>query len=135
MRIETWVDALQSALENHMGQPFQWGVSDCGILFADAVLAMTGKDPLYDIRGRYKTARGALLALKRSGYSGVMDLVAARFDEIAPINAGRGDLVFPEKTDRLSSPAVLLGMTGLSKNETGSIIIPRELFIRAYRVH
>lgn len=117
-----------------MNQPFEWGVSDCGILFADAVLATTGQDPLHDIRGHYKTARGALKGLLRVGYASVLDLVEDRFEEISPVNAGRGDLVFPDITDHLSSPAVLAGLHAVSKNENGVVIITRQLFTRGFRV-
>lgn len=128
-----WPERLISIIDHHMHAPFQWGVSDCGILFADVSKALTGFDPLKHMR-RYRTKAGALKTLKRHGYDSVADLVADKFEEFPMAQAGRGDLAMPEITDALSSPAVITGAQAVSKNEHGPVVLPRSLLIQAYRV-
>ena len=106
MRKPDWPERLIKTIDRHMSRPFEWGVSDCGLLFADASVAACGFDPLEGMRG-YRTKVGALRVLKRHGFASVAALVAAKFEEIPLAAAARGDLGFPEVADALSSPAVI----------------------------
>lgn len=128
-----WPERLNEIVNHHLTAPFAWGVSDCGILFADVSKALTGFDPLKGMR-RYRTKTGALKTLKRKGYASVAELVADKFEEIPLSEAGRGDLGLPEVIDNLTSPAVITGGQAVSKNENGRVIIPRSLIKRAFKV-
>jgi len=120
------------AVEWHSGRPFEWGVSDCGILFADAVVASGGADPLEGIRG-YTPRRGAAAALRAAGFSSVADLVSARLREIAPAEARPGDVGFQAQVCcAFSSPAVILGREAISKDFAGRVVISRGTIARAY---
>lgn len=132
-RFETWPSALRAAIQRHQSLPFRTGVSDCGIMAADCVLAMTGWNPLHGIR--YATDRGCLRAFHDAGYASALDLVERLFPEIPPSLAMRGDLGFPiAVASPLMSPAVIDGPHAFSKNPDGPVIIPRTLIVRAFAV-
>ncbi|PLX36990.1 MAG: hypothetical protein C0605_07945 [Hyphomicrobiales bacterium] len=133
MRKPDWPSRMLDILDEHVERPFAWGVSDCGILFADAVVAQTGFDPLAGMRG-YRTKAGALRVLRRAGFASVAELVAARFEEIPLAQAGRGDLGLPEVADALTSPAVITGALAVSKDENGPVTLSRSLIKRAFKV-
>lgn len=116
-----------------MAQPFVRGASDCAF-FADVVLAMTGHDCLAGGRA-YNSERTAAKKLKALGYRSMLELVADHFPEIPPALAQRGDLGFPaEISSPLMSPAVIVGAEAWSKSETGPVMVPRSLIVRAFAV-
>lgn len=132
-RIETWPSALRSAIQRHQSIPFKTGVSDCGIMAADCVLAMTGFNPLQGIR--FATDAGCIRSLREAGYASALDLVERLFREIPPSQAMRGDLGFPAHVPSpLMSPAVIDGPNAFSKNPDGPVVIPRTLIVRAFAV-
>ena len=51
--------ALLQLFSERQSVPFGWGQSDCMLFAADAVLAMTGKDPMSWARGKYKNREQA----------------------------------------------------------------------------
>jgi len=50
-----------------MHDAFRWGSRDCATLAADHVLAITGRDPMADLRGLYASPRAAARVLERFG--------------------------------------------------------------------
>jgi hypothetical protein len=65
MRLANWRENLESLVQSRQAQPFAWGVSDCSLWAADVVMAITGRDPMAEYRGRYRTERGALRVMRR----------------------------------------------------------------------
>jgi len=61
--------------------PHEYGVFDCWVFVADAVAAMVGVDIAAKHRGRYKSARGALGVMKRSGAANMAELAAQYLTE------------------------------------------------------
>ena len=57
---------LQRLLASRLAVPFGWGTADCALLVADAARAVTGVDPVPDLRGRYRSAAGALRVVSRA---------------------------------------------------------------------
>lgn len=94
---------LHDFLMQRAEAPFAWGVNDCCLFAADAVMAMTGVDPAAEFRGKYSDGPSALRAIGDvcAGRS-VADAVAhcmqrVRAPELAnPLFARRGDLVLVE---------------------------------------
>ena len=89
-----WEQRLSSYLEPLNDEArFAWGVMDCALFAADAVLAMTDHDIADPFRGKYSTAAGSARALKRYGAG---DLKTT-FDTLLPPRpvgyARRGDVV------------------------------------------
>lgn len=113
--------------------PFEWGVSDCA-MFADVVKAITGFDPITDVRG-YAGELSAIRRLRATGYETTLSLVEDLFPEIDPETAGRGDLGYPsEIAHPLMSPAVIDGAYAYSKGPDGGVIVPRNQIARAFAV-
>lgn len=134
VRRDDWPERLSGVVTSYLGRSFSWGSCDCGTFFSDCVLAMTGADPLADVRA-WKSADTALIRLRRAGFASVAELVQARFPQIKPAEAGRGDLVFLDgPAHHLTSPAVLTGAEAVSVSETGIVVVPRGLARWAFRV-
>lgn len=133
MRRPDWSERLIATLIRHQAQPFGWGGSDCATLFADAVEAVTGVDPLAEWRP-WADRTAAERALVRSGYRSVAELVVDRFPEITPATAQRGDIGFTIEFHRLMSPAVVVGSEAVSRDQKGWIVFPRTELVRAFKV-
>lgn len=103
------VNGTQQTIDKFYGQPFKWGVSDCGQLAGQHLEALGIKTQLGEV-GSYKTERGAKLALKRLGATSMEDVVdQLGFERIAPASATVGDIVgFPGGSDE--KPWTALGV-------------------------
>jgi hypothetical protein len=85
--------AVLSAMDSAGKNVMQWGVDDCGLWAADAVHEALGYDPAKDLRGRYRSRRGAMRVLGRDGLLGALRKVARRhkWKRINPEMARSGD--------------------------------------------
>jgi hypothetical protein len=54
-----WRERLERFVLEHSERPFVWGISDCVLFVADAILAMTGVDVAASYRERYSSEAGA----------------------------------------------------------------------------
>lgn len=131
MRHPDWEQRLLNAVESHIGRPFAWGENDCATLFAAAVQAITGSDPLSEWRG-WSGPLTALARVRRAGCDTVQEFVASRFAPVAPSLAMRGDLGFTSEVGPLTCPAIITGAEAVSISEAGPIVFPRSLIIAAY---
>ncbi|WP_180901935.1 DUF6950 family protein [Martelella soudanensis] len=59
--------AVMAAVETHMGGPFVWGACDCWSGPCAAFEALTGRDPLAHLRGRYDSRFSAARIIARAG--------------------------------------------------------------------
>jgi len=124
---------MRATIARHINAPFAWGSSDCGFVF-DWVRDACDFDPIDDVRG-YTSEREALRAVRDAGFETVADLVAARFVEIDPAMAQRGDLGYPADIPHpLMSPAIIDGAHAYSKHPAGGVIVPRSAIVRAWAV-
>lgn len=75
-------------LEIHkwMGTPFVWGQSDCMIVLADWVLAVTGRDPARDLRGLYDDRVSCQRAT--GFFTDPLSLLEQAFGEVAGLPRG-----------------------------------------------
>lgn len=94
-RLVDWPERLAALVEARRHLPFAWGAHDCCTWMADAVVAVTGRDPAAPWRGQYTTEAEAMAML---GASGLEAVVAARMVEFGapecPVRAvQRGDAV------------------------------------------
>lgn len=116
VRLPDWPTRLAQACEAARDRPLHWGRCDCVTFAADIVLAITGIDPLADLRGLWRSAGGAHRLLSRLG--GLEAAVRWRIGAplAGPGLAWRGDVVLvlapagPALTvcvgDRLLGPGV-----------------------------
>jgi hypothetical protein len=98
-RLPDWRARFEIALDAIKSEPFAWGGVgsgrgiDCGPGLAGFVVqAVTGRDLAAPYRGRYRTARGAMMAMHRAGFGNLGDLVASMLPEIHPSQAKIGDI-------------------------------------------
>ena len=106
---------LHDFLESGATKPFQWGVHDCCLFAADAILAMTGADIADAFRGKYDDEASAFSLIKSvTGGSTVANAaeycaVQHELEEYPyPLMARRGDLVVVEESGRLIAGIVHL---------------------------
>lgn len=95
--------------------PFEWGVNDCCIFPADAIMSFTGVDLAVDFRGKYANEDEAFALIKTvTGGKDVADAAAYCADQhrlierIHPLMAQRGDLVVVLESGNLISGIVHL---------------------------
>ena len=92
VRLADWEQRLHGYLTGLAGRGFTWGRLDCALFAAGAVMAITGEDPAAAFRGRYRTARGSVRALRRFGAGTLEATIAAQFEDRPAAFARRGDL-------------------------------------------
>jgi len=132
-RLDDWPERLMATIERHRTAVFEWGVYDCATLFADAVEAVTGVDPLASYRP-WKSERSARMKMIKAGFKDMRAFARAHFPEINPSQAGRGDLGFASQANHLSCPAVIVGAHAVSRDEGGWIVMPTNVLTMAFKV-
>lgn len=122
MRIDGWEARLHQVIDWHREQPFEWGRTDCAMLWRHCVHVCTGRDPLADLLPWY-SRRSAIRSLRRAGFDTAVDLVRARFAEIPVARAGRGDVGMLPSADGLTAPAIILGAEVITRSEQGIVVL------------
>jgi len=116
-RLIGWEGKLSVYLEARRVMPFVWGKHDCCRFACNGLVVQGLPDPMADVR-LYKTARGAVMAIKSLGSS--LDEAAtalarkAGLYEINPSFAGRGCVVLADVETPEGSIEPALGLVGLS---------------------
>lgn len=96
-RSEGWESRLADFVTQARSRPFLWGEFDCCLMPCEAVREITGIDPAAALRGRYKTERGAVGALRRFAGGGLIETAEKitgdlGMPEVALSFARRGDV-------------------------------------------
>lgn len=115
-RLDHWhTRAFHDFLIERANNPFQWGVNDCALFAADAILAYTGVDIADEFRGKYNTEFGALKTIRQITLgSSVADAAVycaekhGLAEHAYPLMAKRGDLVLVENGGTLIAGIVHL---------------------------
>ena len=134
-RYENWAHRLLNYLATVTREPFEWGSHDCVTFCADCVKAMTGGDPIQEIRGTWSTQRTAFKAMME--YGGTVDLAElckkVGLTEIEVVRAQRGDIVVGrgEDADYFS---VVVGHTAAGPASDGLRHTPLKFATAAFRV-
>lgn len=139
-RIPKWTDALEAFMRKPL--VFEWGVSDCCLVSADAVNTITNVDIASEFRNQYTTQLGAFKTIATvTGGKTVEDAVcycAAKHGLVEwthPLCAQRGDLVLVKNADDLIAGFVAMdGKNILSVGEGGLVRLPLTAIHRAWKV-
>ena len=129
-RLTDWPDRLYTRIEAAKMRPFSWGRNDCALFAADCVLALTGVDPVAELRGRYACAFGAARALKRfcgGGLEDAVPIIAGRIDarEVMPAFARRGDVGLVDNDGRPALAVFLGARLAAPHFQKGLAMLPR----------
>ena len=133
MRVAGWEEALARVVEKHAKEPLQYGVSDCGQLAADAVLAVSGNDIFKEYRS-YKTEAGARRILKKAGCRDLAELFGKHLKPVHPFFAKRGDIGVVDQNGDICA-GVFTGTGFACKSETGIFYLAIDAVKQAYSVN
>lgn len=138
MRLPDWEGRLGAYLRACRDMPFAYGRHDCCLFAAGAVIAMTGVDLMGEFRGRYRTARGSIRALRRHGAGTLAATMDGKLEPIAPAFARRGDLVLANYGLGEGALCVVVGReaaaVGAQGEHEGLVTIGRAQWRKAWRV-
>ncbi len=137
-RVADWDVRLAAFLRARRAQGFAWGQRDCALFAADWVKEATGEDPAAAYRGKYRTAAGALKALRRQGHGDLAEAVTAALGPPLETTAlmGRGDIGQVQSIDSAFEGAlgVCAGADIAVLSEDGVVLLPRKAALKAWRV-
>ena len=112
--------------------PIQFGANDCCLTIADVLVAAGGPDLMARYRGRYKTSRGFVRALRRAGYKTMREACEATLKAcgLRVYEPADFDVTVVEHFDlttaqTVHSPAVFIDGAWLFRTErAGAAILP-----------
>ncbi len=132
MRVKGWEQRLYALTVEAIGKPHQWGQHDCVTFAADVVRAITGHDPMGDLRGTYDSPSSAARVMVKAGAYSIGDLAGLHLPEITASEARRGDIVLSGGAHDFL--AVCVGRTAVAPSERGMVHVPMAQAVRAFRV-
>ena len=135
-RRQDWPERLSALVEARRHAAFTWGVHDCAMFAADAVLLMTGRDPLAEWRGRYgDEAEGDALTEAMGGFELFMSAAFARFGapECPSAMTQRGDVALVAYGNTRSLGIILGGSVAVPGLDRLSFL-PTRLICRAWAI-
>jgi hypothetical protein len=127
-RLPDWPARMRALIAERLHAPFRWGVNDCALFAADAVIAQCGIDPAEDLRGL--NARKAVRYVRQHGG---LHALATRALGPAGELAGPGDILLMSNAGR-EVLAVFNGSLALAPGATGLVGMPPSSALAAWRV-
>jgi len=129
MRVPAWEDALVNYIAIKRHEPFEYGVNDCCLFAAGAVIEITGEDPMPEFRGKYDSLKGSLTVIKEIGAGTLEATLNGKFPEVAIGHAQRGDLAFFD-----GSVGVVMGGFAYFASDDGLERVPRAMWDKCWSV-
>jgi hypothetical protein len=131
IRLPDWQLRLESFVTQRQSVPFVWGANDCALFAADAVQAITGRDPAPHLRG-HRNARQAICAVREHGGLGAIAW-AALGPSMPVLRASVGDVVLVRVGKRLAL-GVCNCATVLGPGPLGVVAVPMADAVLAWGV-
>ncbi len=132
-RFTDWPQRLSAECDAWKDRPHDWDGSDCATFAGDCVLAMTGKDLLEGIRGRYTTPRGAARVIKSEGFDSLEQFVESLLSPCEPIRCGRGDVVICDG-DEGEFLGVVVGTFAVAPHANGLVQVHLKFAKKGFKV-
>lgn len=132
-RLPNWPQLLATHLQAVQATPFKWAVHDCCTFAGDAVKAITGSDPMADLRGTYTGALGAARVLQAEGGLGAAVSKRLGFGKL-PTLAQRGDVVLFEMPERGPALGICVGPQFVAPGEDGMAFISMDAALTAWGI-
>jgi hypothetical protein len=130
-RLPDWQPRLAALVSQRMRHPLVWGVHDCCLWAADAVLAVTGVDLAASLRGTYSTQAGADQQLHRLG--GLVDICVQRLGPVVRTQLAQAGDVGLATVGNVRALVVCGGAHFLAAGADGLLPVPRQAVLRAWR--
>lgn len=131
------VAAAQATLNEFLGQPFQWGRSDCARMVA-AHLRRLGYKVQVPPKGSYASPRSALKALRARGFESMTAAIdAVGLVRISPAEAVAGDIVCGASGDSFGALGIKLSngrLLGYHEHAVGAAVLQEVNLETAWRV-
>jgi hypothetical protein len=125
MKVEGFAERLSALLDERRDVPYAWGTNDCVTWAADVALAVSGADPLGDLRGTWTDEASAMAALEAQG--GLIQAMDKRFPRRSmPSLAQRGDLALVRLADGSLSLAAVEVLYVIAPSDEGLLYLPLE---------
>jgi len=97
MRLKDWQSRFAALVAGARARPFEWGTHDCCLWAADAVQALTGRDPAAQWRGTYSSELGAFrIVFKLGGLPAIAALGGAEIDPALAVTGDVGTVRWPD---------------------------------------
>ena len=128
-RLSNWEEILSEYIESKRFEPFEYGLNDCCTFASDAIVAMTGVDPIPEFRGKYDSLLSSAKGLKTIGNGNLESTMDSKFTEVPIGNAQRGDLAFFD-----DSVGIVYGSFAWFVSDDGLERVPRNLWDKAWSV-
>lgn len=116
-------------------KPMRYGEDDCLLFVANIDRAVTGNDPAFGVRARYRTKRGAARVMGRGGVATMAERVAARcgWREIKPAKARAGDRGLID-TPNGPSAVIFSGAFWFGRADVGVVALSTAAVTRAWAI-
>lgn len=129
-RLSGWPDRLIAYIDARAEAPFAWGPNDCCTYAADGVMAITGEDPMPELRGAYADAASALRLIAEKP---LRDRLAEKFTTVPTGMARRGDVAIVNQEGR-EIVMIVEGATLVGPGAEGAVRLPRKAMLAAFKV-
>ncbi|OOG61994.1 hypothetical protein B0E45_31810 [Sinorhizobium sp. A49] len=112
---------VEATLSRELSNPYAYGDADCFHLGCAMSDALHGTSLVDKFRGAYRTLPGAQRALRRRGFSSLVDFFAAELEQqpAGGASARFGDLVILRLADGAEHVGICLGIRFITKTENG----------------
>lgn len=128
MRVESWESELWDTVEWARNEPYRIGAHDCVTFAAKVIKALTGKDHLGELTGKYDSERGALKFIRQlagdKGLAGATSKILEQ-TELPMAKAGRGDLVMYRDDKDVEHLGICIGVDIAMLSSDGLLFINR----------
>lgn len=130
MRVDDWPSRMFEVVEARRIAPFEWGQNDCVIFAAACIAAITGSNPIADLKP-WKTERTAMKRIAEVG--GFEAWLDARYQRVEWYDAMRGDVGLLVQSD---GPIIVVnvGNGWCGPSEDGLTTSPHGSVYMAWRV-
>ncbi|PSS59844.1 hypothetical protein C6558_36080 [Ensifer sp. NM-2] len=112
---------VEATLTRELSTPYAYGPADCFHLGCAMADALHGTSLVEKFHGAYRTLSGAQRALRRRGFSSLVDFFAAELGQepAGGASARFGDLVILRLADGAEHVGICLGLRFITKTERG----------------
>ena len=100
VRLPDWRLRFDALITERLHTPFAWGRNDCALFAADNVLALTGVDPAFGLRGHASARQAARTLRQRGDLATLVDLHLG--PSCSPALATQGDVMMVPMGGRLA---------------------------------